>query len=83
MIVPATTDVIQEEGGKLGIPEIRVWVHPPEGGDDYYNVFDNFKDAIKFADEDDDAESNPLIAFKGYELNLWEMKPQLTKKGKK
>jgi hypothetical protein len=57
---------------KLETPEIRVWVHPPEGGDDYVQTFDSFKEAIKFTKTNKGAESVPLIAFRGFELNLFE-----------
>jgi hypothetical protein len=37
--------------------EYRVWCHPPDGapdiddGNDYYNVFDNYEEALEFSDE--------------------------------
>lgn len=32
--------------------EYRVWVHPPEGGDDMYQVFATYEEAIAFAETD-------------------------------
>jgi len=78
MEVPAMKDVIQEVGGNLEIPEIRVWCHPPKvgkSGDDYYEVFFNFPEAMEFIQTHQEAEDYPLIAFRGYEFNLWEVKP--------
>jgi len=78
MRVPATTDVMQEEDGKLEVPEIRVWYHPHKigkTGDDSYEVFDSFGKALAFIESHREAEDSPLIAFRGYELNLWEMEP--------
>lgn len=69
MDVPHTLDVTQEE--PLETPEIRVWVHPPEGGDDRYFTFPSFESAEAFIKQTDGAEDVPLIAFKGYELNLY------------
>jgi len=80
MRVPATTDMIQETRGKLESPEIRVWCHPHrigEDGDDTYVVFEGFKEAEEFIQSHPEAEDTPLIAFRGYELNLWNMEPVL------
>lgn len=79
MRVPAMTDVLQEDK-KLDVPEIRVWCHPPkvgESGSDYYMVFDTFRDALRYIGITEEAEDHPLLAFGGYELNLWEMEPVL------
>jgi len=76
MNVPATKDLIQECEGNLEIPEIRVWCHPHvigEEGDDYFYKFDSFDDAMKYIKEHPEAERIPLIAFRGYELNLFDM----------
>lgn len=78
MEVPALQDVIQKYGKILESPEIRVWCHPhyiDARGDDYYEVFDSFKEALNFINENADAETQPLIAFRGYELNIFEIKP--------
>lgn len=78
MRVPATTDILQETRGNLEVPEIRVWVHPHrvyEEGEDHYEVFESFEQALEFAGEMPGAENTPLVAFRGYELNLWEMQP--------
>lgn len=74
--VPSTKDLIQESRGNLEEPEIRVWCHPHyinEEGDDYYEVFDKFSDALEFIRIHPEAEEVPLIAFRGRELNLWAM----------
>ena len=67
-------DVIQEADGDLTTPEIRVWCHPHRiglSGDDDYQVFDSFKSAHEFIDSHPEAESSPLIAFKGHEINIY------------
>jgi len=61
-------DIIQETEGKLKKPEIRVWVHPPKGGDDYYYVFHSLEAAKGFARRTKGAEKIPLIAFAGFEM---------------
>jgi hypothetical protein len=79
MIVPAAKDLIQESRGNLEVPEIRVWCHPHrvgKNGDDYYEVFESFKKALEFIKFSKEAEGVPLIAFRGYELNIFEMKPE-------
>jgi hypothetical protein len=82
ILVPATKDLIQESRGNLEVPEIRVWCHPhflEESGGDYYEVFDNFREAIEFTKTNRRAEKVPLIAFRGYELNIFDMKPEKLK----
>jgi hypothetical protein len=79
ILVPATKDVIQESRGNLEVPEIRVWCHPhfvEEGGEDFYEVFGNFGEAVEFIKTDKRAEKVPLIAFRGYELNIFDMKSE-------
>lgn len=53
--------------------EYRVWCHPPAGapdiedGDDYYNVFDNYEEALEFSEETNGAEAPlALILQKEY-----------------
>lgn len=82
MIVPACVDVIQRERGNLEVPEIRVWCHPhyvEAKGEDYYEVFESFEKALEFIKSYDEAEKIPLIAFRGYELNIFDMKPEKVK----
>ena len=58
----------------LYTPEIRVWCHPhyeDQSGDDYFKVFDSFKKAEQFIKSHKEAEDVPLVAFKGYEINLY------------
>ena len=75
MDVPVCKDLIQ--GDKpLEVPEIRVWCHPhfvKKSGSDYYKVFDTFKEAMDFCSSHDEAEEVPLLAFRGYEINLFEI----------
>ena len=81
--VPSTRDLIQEVGEKLEVPEIRVWCHPHvigKSGDDYCHTFDSFKEALDFIKEHKEAESMPLVAFRGYELNLFALEPIPPKK---
>ena len=76
MNVPVMIDMIQSDK-QLEIPEIRVWCHPHainETGDDYYEVFDNFREAMEFVQEHGEAEKQPLIAFRGYEINIFDIR---------
>jgi len=85
MEIPVLNDVIQDFKGNLKVPEIRVWCHPHyvgEHGDDYYEVFDTFQKALDFIAHNKKAEDAPLIAFKGYEINLWEIKEREDSKKK-
>jgi len=82
MRVPATTDLIQSEK-KIKVPEIRVWCHPHKigkAGSDYYEIFGSFKEALGFIKKHKEAEEVPLIAFGGFELNLWAMSKEARKK---
>lgn len=58
------------------IPEIRVWCHPAKlgkGEADYYHVFPTFTEAISYIRTNKEAEDAPLIAFKGYEINIFDV----------
>lgn len=70
MDIPTIIDMVQCEK-KLQTPEIRVWCHPKDGGDDFYEVFDTFQQAEDFIPEHQEAEALPLIAFRGREINLY------------
>lgn len=77
MIVPACKDLTQSEE-IIVIPEIRVWCHPKGGGDDYYKVFNSFKEAVDFIVKNENnkkfrVEDVPLLAYRGYELNIYAM----------
>lgn len=77
MNIPAATDIIQEVNGSLEVPEIRVWIHPHrigKEGDDYYYVFPTFKAALKYISSHPEAEETPLVAFRGYEIDIFAMK---------
>lgn len=79
MRVPAARDVIQQHNGDLECPEIRVWCHPHrvgKEGRDYYYVCESFREALDFIEQHPESELPPLIAFRGYELNLWDMQPE-------
>jgi len=81
MEIPTTNDLTQE-GKKIQIPEIRVWCHPhyiKKDGDDYYYVFETFKEAERFISKHKEAEEIPLIAFRGYEINLYDIKAKAEK----
>jgi len=74
MEIPVSRDLIQKFRGNLEVPEIRVWCHPhyiETSGEDYYQVFESFKEAITFIETHFEAEGIPLIAFRGYEINLF------------
>ena len=83
MQIPTLVDMIQQTDGNLEVPEIRIWCHPhiiDASGDDYFRVFSNFNAAVEFIKTHPEAEKQPLIAFRGYEINLWEMKEAEKKK---
>lgn len=79
MNIPSLKDLIQSEK-VLQTPEIRVWCHPhnrKKDCDDYYMVFDSFKKAERFIKSHKEAEPVPLVAFRGYEINLYEVKEDI------
>lgn len=75
-----TTDDITQEEEIIDIPEIRVWCHPErigEPGERYCEKFNGFKRALKFIEEHKKlTEAEPLIAFRGYEINLFKIKTE-------
>lgn len=77
-------DIIQETRGRLKHPQVRVWVHPKKGGDDYYYTFKTLckaKDFIfKFPKSKGRVEDTPLIAFGGYEMTAKEFAKKHGKK---
>lgn len=67
-------DLVQDCTSPLERPEIRVWCHPHyinKEGSDYYEVFKTFDEAMTFCNSHDEAEGFPLIAFRGYEINIF------------
>jgi len=76
--IPVLIDVIQKYGTLCKIPEIRVWCHPhhlKKQGDDYYYVFESFKDAFEFIKDNKPlADAIPMIAYNGYEINIFDIK---------
>ena len=75
-------DVIQKAIGNLATPEIRVWCHPHkigEVGSDYYETFKTFNEAEEFISDHKEAEEKPLIAFGGYEIDLYGYLSQIRK----
>lgn len=82
--IPALIDIMQNKK-KLEVPEIRVWCHPHKvglPGDDYYIPFQSFEGAMKFIKTYKGAERVPLLAFRGYEINLFELKEYKKRKMK-
>lgn len=76
MEIPALIDMMQDKE-IIEVPEIRVWCHPEkigEPGTDYFETFKSFKRALEFIKEHKEAEKTPLIAFRGYEINLFKIK---------
>jgi len=72
--VPATKDIIQEVNGKPFEPEIRVWFHPDRVGQEggaYYMVFPSFVEAMRCIMTHKETEKHPLIAYGGYEINIF------------
>ena len=68
----AANDLIQELGKIRDVPEIRVWVHPAGGGDDFWFNFENLKDSTEWSREHQhDPEyrivEKPIVAFMGSE----------------
>ena len=75
MQIPSTIDMTQNSE-KLTTPEIRVWCHPHfigKEGEDYYKVFFSFARAENFIKKHKEAERIPLVAFRGYEVNLYQI----------
>ena len=62
----------------IEIPEIRVWCHPErigEPGTKYFETFKGFKRALEFINAHKKlTDIHPLVAFKGYEINLFKIK---------
>ena len=81
--LPASIDIMQMYPNILEVPEIRVWCHPHKignSGDDYYLVFDTWKLALDFIKRHKESEDVPLLAFRGYEINLFDLqKPKEVK----
>lgn len=78
MEIPAMIDMIQSSGEVLTVPEIRVWCHPHKtgkDGEDDYRVFDTFTEALDFIKATPEAESTPLIAYNGYEIDIFQLTP--------
>ena len=77
MEITTLIDITQDKK-ILEVPEIRVWCHPEKinkQGTDYFETFKSFKRALEFIkDHEKLAESTPLIAFRGYEINLFKIK---------
>jgi len=73
-----TKDMIQEFGKKLKHPQIRVWIHPKKGGDDYYRVANFSKNNLLAAllakpfEKKGDIHEKPLVAYNGYEYTVKE-----------
>lgn len=69
-------DVTQMYGRKkLKVPEIRVWVHPAKGGDDYWYVFKTLKGASNWSKLNQNNPKytrveTPLVAYAGYEMSV-------------
>lgn len=84
--VGISTDIVQEADKKgLKIPEIRVWCHPHvigKKGSDYYKTFETFLTAEKFIKTHKEAEKEPLIGFRGYEIDIYTLKDRNFKKKK-
>jgi hypothetical protein len=94
-------DLIQVFGsGKLDKPEVRVWCHPGrvgESGDDYYMLFScettspesiakTLTSARRYIKRHKEAESEPLIAYDGYEFTeeeFWQYYYSKNQKSKK
>lgn len=78
MDIPAMIDMIQSCGEVCTVPEIRVWCHPHatgKDGQDDYSVFDTFAEALAFIKATPEAEPTPLIAYNGYEINIFALMP--------
>jgi len=77
--VPALLDGVQEaDGNLLQLPEIRVWCHPHRVGRDgphYFRRFHSFAGAVRECALNPSAEETPLLAFRGFELNLFGIRP--------
>lgn len=81
--IPFVGDMMQEFNGNSEVPEIRVWCHPKKEGDDFYYIFDTFENAllfIKAKHKEYLTEEVPLLAFRGWEINIYAMKDRKHKK---
>lgn len=79
MEIGVLRDLIQKEQGNLEVPEIRVWCHPhriAQRGADTWETFPTFAAALNFIKAHPEAEDKPLLAFRGYEINLWTIDPK-------
>ena len=78
MGIPYTLDLIQQHGEEItDVPEIRVWCHPHKIGkqrDKYFRVFKTFTAALNFISKHKEADDTPLIAFKGFEIDIFGIK---------
>jgi len=77
-------DIIQETTGNLARPEIRIWVHPKAGGDDYYFVNVTMAEARSrrkrlVSSGRYNIVEHPLIAFRGYEMTVASFNKQFPK----
>jgi hypothetical protein len=63
-------------------PEVRVWVHNPEG-DDFYVPFETVEQARAWirAKKNPHAEPEPVIAWKGYEWTIEEFERVAKERG--
>lgn len=82
--IPMLNDMIQQYGDVLDTPEIRVWVHPCNGGDDSYEIFKSFKAALTYIDKNKNSDNfrtevHPLIAFHGWEIDIFALPNPTTK----
>jgi hypothetical protein len=74
-----TKDFLQE-GKPLEKPEVRVWIHDPEG--DYYLTFESVEQARAWirAKNNPNIEPEPVIAWKGYEWSVDEYEREVKKR---
>ena len=70
--------MIQEFSKKLKHPQIRVWIHPKKGGDDYYRVANFSKNNLLAAllakpfEKKGELHEKPLVAYDGKEFTVKE-----------
>lgn len=60
----------EKKNMNLNIPEIRVW----NKARTRHNVFNTFKKAFEYIKANKETESTPVVSFRGYEIDLYQIK---------
>jgi len=71
--IEAKNDSAQSMMGNLSVPEIRAYIN--DGKEHKHYTFSNFGDAMTFIKSSPLAEPHPLIAFRGFLLDIFDVRP--------